>query len=235
MSRDNCERIHNFLARVSDVYKIEIRPEPVKMKQGPCPDYYKKYRIYKEIKERDGNGEAYLAPDEEEMFLSVCRNEEEIGLMKSCTYAYQYPANLVLKSFRDDKKEKSIRKAGPEPVKPPQPEGNKETATEITKENIKETTRETTRESNRETARENSHESARERQREHNPEGRRERNRDRNPEGRRERNLERNGERTLEGRRERGRERFRREGRHSAKAENVKNENAKTEPVKTDH
>ena len=59
-----------------------------------------------DIKERDGNGEAYLLSEEENMILSVCRDEGEIELMKSCTYAYQYPANLVLKAFRDDRKEK---------------------------------------------------------------------------------------------------------------------------------
>ena len=35
------------------------------MRQGSCPDFYKKYRIYKDIKERDGNGEAYLTSEEE--------------------------------------------------------------------------------------------------------------------------------------------------------------------------
>ena len=106
VSRDNCERIHNILARLSEAYKLNIVPEPVKTKMASCPDYYKKYRIYKEIKERDGNGEAYLLQEEEEMILSVCRNEDEIELMKSCTYAYQYPANLVLKSFREEKRER---------------------------------------------------------------------------------------------------------------------------------
>lgn len=106
LSREKCEMVHNILARMSDAYKLNIVPEPVKKKQQPCPDYYKKYRIYKEIKERDGNGEAYLLQEEEEMILSVCRNPEEIALMKSCTYAYQYPANLILKSFREDKKDR---------------------------------------------------------------------------------------------------------------------------------
>ena len=31
------------------------------------------------------------------MILSVCRNPEEVELMKSCTYAYRYPTTLVLK------------------------------------------------------------------------------------------------------------------------------------------
>ncbi len=106
VSRETCEKVHNILARMSDAYKLNIVPEPVKAKQSPCPDYYKKYRIYKEIKERDGNGEAYLLQEEEDMILSVCRTEEETELMKHCTYAYQYPANLVIKSFREDKKER---------------------------------------------------------------------------------------------------------------------------------
>lgn len=110
VSRENCERIHNILARMSDAYKLNIVPEPVKTKQSPCPDFYKKYRIYKEIKERDGNGEAYLLLEEEEMILSVCRTPEEAELMKSCNYAYQYPSNLVLKSFREDKKDRKDRK-----------------------------------------------------------------------------------------------------------------------------
>lgn len=52
VSRETCEKVHNILARMSDAYKLNIVPEPVKAKQSPCPDYYKKYRIYKEIKER---------------------------------------------------------------------------------------------------------------------------------------------------------------------------------------
>ena len=104
VSREYCERIHNILARMSDQYRVNIVPEPVKMRQGSCPDFYKKYRIYKDIKERDGNGEAYLTSEEENMILSVCRNPEEVELMKSCTYAYRYPTTLVLKSFREDKK-----------------------------------------------------------------------------------------------------------------------------------
>lgn len=106
VSRENCEKIHNILARMSDEYHLNIVPEPVKTKQSPCPDYYRKYRIYKEIPDRDGNGEAFLLPDEERMLLSVCRSAEEEALMKGCTYAYQYPAALVLKVFREDKKEK---------------------------------------------------------------------------------------------------------------------------------
>ena len=106
VSRENCERIHNILARVSETYKVKIVPEQVKTKMSQTPDYYKKYRIYKEIKERDGNGEAYLLQEEEEMIVSVCRNPEEVELMKSCTYAYQYPANLVLISFREEKRER---------------------------------------------------------------------------------------------------------------------------------
>ena len=88
-TRENCEKIHNVLARMSDTYKLRIVPEPVKNKQFPCPPYYKKYRIYKPVKERDTNGEAYLEKEEEEMLLSSCKTEEEQELMKSCIYAYQ--------------------------------------------------------------------------------------------------------------------------------------------------
>lgn len=106
MDREQCEKIHNILARISEKYKLKIVPEQVKTKMSASPDYYKKYRIYKEIKERDASGEAYLLQEEEDMILSVCRNPEEMELMRSCTYAYQYPANLVLKSFREEKKER---------------------------------------------------------------------------------------------------------------------------------
>ena len=79
VSREYCERIHNILARMSDQYRVNIVPEPVKMRQGSCPDYYKKYRIYKDIKERDGNGEAYLTSEEENMILSVCKKSGGSG------------------------------------------------------------------------------------------------------------------------------------------------------------
>lgn len=107
VSRETCEKVHNILARMSDAYKLNIVPEPVKAKQSPCPDYYKKYRIYKEIKERDGNGEAYLLQEEEEMILSVCKTPEEQELMKRCIYAYQYSASIVLKCFREKEKRRA--------------------------------------------------------------------------------------------------------------------------------
>ncbi len=103
-TRENCEKIHNVLARMSDAYKLRIVPEAVKNKQFPCPAYYKKYRIYKPVKERDTNGEAYLEKEEEEMILNSCKTEEEQELMKSCIYAYQYSAAIVLKSFREKEK-----------------------------------------------------------------------------------------------------------------------------------
>ena len=34
VSRENCEKVHNILARMSDAYKLNIVPEPVKVKQG---------------------------------------------------------------------------------------------------------------------------------------------------------------------------------------------------------
>ncbi len=107
-TRENCEKIHNVLARMSDTYKLRIVPEPVKNKQFPCPPYYKKYRIYKQVKERDTNGEAYLEKEEEDMILSSCKTEEEQELMKSCIFAYQYPASLVLKSFREKEKKNKV-------------------------------------------------------------------------------------------------------------------------------
>lgn len=108
-TRENCEKIHNVLARMSDTYKLRIVPEPVKNKQFPCPPYYKKYRIYKPVKERDTNGEAYLEKEEEDMILSSCKTEEEQELMKSCIYAYQYSAAIVLKSFREKEKKNKMQ------------------------------------------------------------------------------------------------------------------------------
>ena len=108
-TRENCEKIHNVLARMSDTYKLRIVPEPVKNKQFPCPPYYKKYRIYKPVKERDTNGEAYLEKEEEEMLLSSCKTEEEQELIKSCIYAYQYSAAIVLKSFREKEKKNKMQ------------------------------------------------------------------------------------------------------------------------------
>lgn len=94
---------------MSDTYKLRIVPEPVKNKQFPCPPYYKKYRIYKPVKERDTNGEAYLEKEEEEMILSSCKTEEEQELMKGCIYAYQYSAAIVLKSFREKEKKNKMQ------------------------------------------------------------------------------------------------------------------------------
>lgn len=108
-TRENCEKIHNVLARMSDTYKLRIVPEPVKNKQFPCPPYYKKYKIYKQVKERDVNGEAYLEKEEEDMILGSCKTEEEQELMKNCIFAYQYSSSLVLKSFREKEKKSKMQ------------------------------------------------------------------------------------------------------------------------------
>ena len=47
-----------------------------------------------------------MLADEKEMILSVCKNQQEQELMKSCIYAYCYPAQMVLKSFNDRDKKK---------------------------------------------------------------------------------------------------------------------------------
>ncbi len=108
-TRENCEKIHNVLARMSDTYKLRIVPEPMKNKQFQSPPYCKKYRIYKQVKERDANGEAYLEKEEEDMILNSCKTEEEQELMKNCIYAYQYSASLVLKSFREKEKKNKMQ------------------------------------------------------------------------------------------------------------------------------
>lgn len=105
-SRDLCNTINNILARMSEKYKLKIVPEPMKMKKNGCPDYCKKFRIYKEIREAGGNGEAYLLKEEEDMILSVCKKPEEELLMRSCTYAYCYSSLRVLKSFKEKEKQK---------------------------------------------------------------------------------------------------------------------------------
>ena len=38
-TRENCEKIHNILARMSDRYKLNIVPEPVKAKYFGGLDY----------------------------------------------------------------------------------------------------------------------------------------------------------------------------------------------------
>lgn len=105
-TRENCEKIHNILARMSEKYKLNIVPEPVKAKYFKGPESYRKYRIYKEVREIGSSGEAYLQADEKEMILSVCRSKKEEDLMKSCIYAYCYPAQTVLKAFNDREKKK---------------------------------------------------------------------------------------------------------------------------------
>ena len=43
------------------------------------------------------------------MLLSSCKTEEEQELMKSCIYAYQYSAAIVLKSFREKEKKNKMQ------------------------------------------------------------------------------------------------------------------------------
>ena len=87
-TRESCEKVHNILARMSDKYKLRIVPEPVKNKQFPCPDYFKKYRIYKPVRERDANGEAYLQKEEEEMIL--IQSGEDLNYILSETYGFEF-------------------------------------------------------------------------------------------------------------------------------------------------
>ena len=78
MSKENCEKIHNIMARVSEQDKVNIKPEPVKINQTPCPSYYEKYRIYPKT-------ETDLLHN---MVFNVCKNQQEISLMNSCIYGY---------------------------------------------------------------------------------------------------------------------------------------------------
>ena len=107
-TRENCEKIHNILARMSDKYKLNIVPEPVKAKVFRRFGLLQEISdLQREIREIGGNSaEAYLQADEKEMILSVCKNQQEQELMKSCIYAYCYPAQMVLKSFNDRDKKK---------------------------------------------------------------------------------------------------------------------------------
>lgn len=101
MTREKNDKVHNILARMSEKYKLKIVPEPMKNTAFRGGDFCRKFRIYKKLREREGNGEAYLDREEEEMLLSVCRDEEEKQIMKNCVYAYQYSSGLVLKAFRE--------------------------------------------------------------------------------------------------------------------------------------
>ena len=105
ITREVCDKVHNILARMSEKYHLRIEPENVKSRFYNCPPFYHKYRIYKELREKEVNGEAFLDKSEEDMILGVCRDKAERELMKSCIYAYPGPSGMALKSFRDtDKK-----------------------------------------------------------------------------------------------------------------------------------
>ena len=75
MTREKNDKVHNILARMSEKYKLKIVPEPMKNTAFRGGDFCRKFRIYKKLREREGNGEAYLDREEEEMLLSVCRDE----------------------------------------------------------------------------------------------------------------------------------------------------------------
>ncbi|MDT3844864.1 MAG: hypothetical protein LIV11_09890 [Bacillota bacterium] len=108
LTREKCEKVHNILARMSEKYKLRIVPEPMKSIYYKCPDFSRKFRIYKKIRDRESGGDAYLEKDEEIMLLSECRDDEEKQLMKECIYAYQYESGVVLKAFHE--REKKFRR-----------------------------------------------------------------------------------------------------------------------------
>lgn len=78
MAQENCEKIHNIMARVSERYKVNVKQEPVKINQTPCPPYYEKYRIYPKT-ESD-----YLYG----MICEVCENQQEESLIRQCIYGW---------------------------------------------------------------------------------------------------------------------------------------------------
>lgn len=78
ISKETCEKIHNIMARVSEQYKVYVKPEPVKINNTPCPDYYEKYRVYPKT-ETDN---LY------DMVFKVCKNQQEISLMCKCICGY---------------------------------------------------------------------------------------------------------------------------------------------------
>ena len=79
VSQENCEIIHNIMARVSETLEFYAKEEAVMINQTPCPEYYHKYRIFsrKDI----GEFTRYVV-------LKVCQSEEEQALMYKCIYGW---------------------------------------------------------------------------------------------------------------------------------------------------
>ncbi len=96
VTKEDCERIHEIIGRLSSNENIKIDTVPSNFKQYSAPENHRKYLFYMRPERNDG---FELSQPEREMILKVCENEYEKQLMENCIYTYGYNGAQEVRTF----------------------------------------------------------------------------------------------------------------------------------------
>lgn len=96
VSKEDCEKIHEIIGRLSLNGKIKIDAVPSNFKQYSAPENHRKYLFYMRPERNDG---FELSQPEREMILNVCGNEHEKQLMENCIYTYGHNGIQEVRTF----------------------------------------------------------------------------------------------------------------------------------------
>ena len=96
VTKEDCERIHEIIGRLSFKENIKIDTVPSNFKQYSAPENHRKYLFYMRPERNDG---FELSQPEREMILKVCENEYEKQLTENCIYTYGYNGTQEVKTF----------------------------------------------------------------------------------------------------------------------------------------
>lgn len=96
VSKEDCEKIHEIIGRLSLNGNIKIDAVPSNFKQYSAPENHRKYFFYMRPERNDG---FELSQPEREMILNVCGNEHEKQLMENCIYTYGHNGIQEVRTF----------------------------------------------------------------------------------------------------------------------------------------
>ena len=96
VTKEDCEKIHEIIGRLSLNGKIKIDAVPSNFKQYSAPENHRKYFFYMRPERNDG---FELSQPEREMILNVCGNEHEKQLMENCIYTYRHNGIQEVRTF----------------------------------------------------------------------------------------------------------------------------------------
>ncbi|MCI8660927.1 MAG: hypothetical protein HFG54_11910 [Lachnospiraceae bacterium] len=96
VTKEDCEKIHEIIGRLSLNRNIKIDAVPSNFKQYSAPENHRKYLFNMRPERNDG---FELSQPEREMILNICENEYEKQLMENYIYTYGYNGTQEVRTF----------------------------------------------------------------------------------------------------------------------------------------